>query len=81
MAERRLRSRSRTREKDSSESISNMNLATRRGNIIVESEANSTVKVNPVVEVNMQDSELTNFNNDNATILVLRHSYRICLPL
>jgi DNA anti-recombination protein RmuC len=37
-------------------------------NIILESEANSTVKANPVMEVNRQNSEVTTFNSDNATI-------------
>jgi hypothetical protein len=66
MAERPLRSRSRTRDEDSSDSVSNMNFT--RDNIIVKSEANSTVKANPVMEVNTQNTEVAVFNSDNATI-------------
>jgi hypothetical protein len=43
-------------------------LANSRDNIIVETEANSAVKANPVVEVNIQGAEFTNLSSDNAAM-------------
>jgi hypothetical protein len=37
-------------------------------NIIIRSEANSAVRANPVVEVNVQDSDVTAVNSNNATM-------------
>jgi DNA anti-recombination protein RmuC len=65
MADKWLSSRSSTRD-DSFNNINNTNMDS--NNTILESKANITVRANPEVEVNVQNSEVAALDNNNATL-------------
>jgi hypothetical protein len=66
MADRGLRSRSVTSDENSFDKVDNIDMDS--NNTILESEAKRAVRANPVVEVNVEDSEVTAVNSTNATM-------------